>query len=283
MAEVDDAPLSAAELERNGRTAGAGQVEAQSRDRRTVGAGQVEAPSQDGRRGAARAYTTYHRWVRLKRLALVAFVTLAAIFILWAIPWLPSGLDTDDYTPELAFTTYLLLSVVLTAAAAMACQELARRHREGLLAWAIVYDEATGLRNRAYLYDRLSLECVRADHSAGVFSILVLRFDGVVPALGNVAELTERITHRSDVAALLSGRELAILAVDVEVKERGLLLERLRGAVAAELSRLQGKPAIKDIWGGAATYGVDGNDPHTLVQTARAGAKRGSASGTQAA
>ena len=268
MAEVDDARLSDAELERNGRT---------------VGAGRVEAPSRDARQGAAQAYITYHRWLRLKRLALAAFITLAALFILWAIPWLPSGLDTGDYTPELAFTTYLLLGVVLTAAAAMACQELARRHREGLLAWAIVYDEAKGVRNRAYLYDRLSLECERAGHNGVVFSILVLRFGRIVPVLERLAELIERVTHRSDVVALLSGRELAILAVDVEVKERGLLLERLRGAVAAELSRLQGKPAIKDIWGGAATYGVDGNDPHTLVQTARAGAKRGSASGTQAA
>ena len=268
MADVDDAPLREAELERNGRT---------------VGTGRVEAPSRDGRQGTARAYKSYYRWLRLKRLALAAFVTLAALFILWAIPWLPSGLDTGDYTPELAFTTYLLLGVVLTAASAMACQELARRHREGLLAWAVVYDEATGLRNRAYLYDRLSLECERADHSAGVFSILVLRFDGVVAALGNVAELIERVTHRSDVAALLSGRELAILSVGVGEKERGLLLERLRGAVAAELSRLPGKPAIKDTRGGGATYGVDGNDPHTLVQAARAEAKRGSASGRQAA
>ena len=268
MAEVDDAPPRDAELERK---------------ERAVAVGRVEALSQDGRQDAAQAYITYFRLLRLKRLALAAFVTLAALFLLWAIPWLPSGLDTDDYTPEVAFTTYLLLGVVLTGAAAMACQELARHHREGLLAWAIVYDEATGLRNRAYLYDRLSLECDRAEHDASVFSVLVLRFDGIVPELGNVADLIERVTHRSDIVALLSGRELAILSVGLGEKERGLLLERLRGAVAAELCRLPGKPAIKDIQGGAATYGVDGDDPNTLVQAARSRVMRELASSTQAA
>ncbi|MCH7579310.1 MAG: hypothetical protein IIB22_03620 [Chloroflexi bacterium] len=268
MAEVDDASPSEGELARNNRAAAGGGVEAQPRD---------------VRQSAAQAYKSYRRWLRLKRLALAAFVTVATLFLLWAIPWLPSGLDTDDYTPELAFTTYLLLGVVLTGAGAMTCQELARRRREGMLAWTSVYDEATGLRNRAYLYDRLSLECDRAEHDASVFSVLVLRVSGSAPILERLAELIERVIHRSDIVALLSGRELAILSVGLGEKERGLLLERLRGAVAAELCRLPGKPAIKDIQGGAATYGVDGDDPNTLVQAARSRVMRELASSTQAA
>ena len=63
MAEVDDVRLSDAELER------------------AAAPGTVEASSRDGRQGAAQAYTTYHRWLRLKRLALAAFITLAALFI----------------------------------------------------------------------------------------------------------------------------------------------------------------------------------------------------------
>ena len=266
MADADDMPLSEVELECNSRAAAAGRV---------------EAPSRNRRQSAAQAYRTYQRWLRLKRLAMAAFFTMAALFILWAIPWLPAGLETNDYTPELAFTTYLLLGVALTAAAAMTFQELVRRHREGMLAWGSIYDETTGLRNRAYLYDRLSLECELADHNTGVFSVLVLRVG--VPALGNVAELVEQVTHRLDVVALLSGSELAILSVDVGEKERDVLLERLQGVVAAELHRLPGEPAIKDVRGGAATYGVDGTDPNALVQVARSAAKRGLVSRTQAA
>ena len=265
MAEVDNAPLSGTELEQ------------------AAAAGRVEASPRDVWQSAAQAYKSYYRWLHLKRLALAAFVMASVVFLLWAIPWLPSGLDSDDYTPELAFTTYLLLSVALTAAAAMISQELARRRRESMLVWTSVYDEATGLRNRAYLYDRLSLECDRAEHGAGVFSILVLRVSGSTPTLERLAELIERVIHRSDIVALLSGRELAILSVGLGEKERGLLLERLRGAVAAELSRLPGKPAMKDIQGGAATYGVDGDDPNTLVQAARSGVMSELASSTQAA
>ena len=150
-----------------------------------------------------------------------------------------------------------------------------------MVVWTRVYDEATGLRNRAYLYDRLSLECDRTEHSAGVFSILVFRVSGSAPTLDRLGELIKSVIHRSDIVAQLSGRELAILSIGTGEEERELLLERLQGAVAAELSRLPGKPAIRDIQGGAATYGVDGNDPNTLVQAARAGALR--KSGTQAA
>ncbi len=268
MAEVDDAPLRDAELQRNGQAAPVGGVEAVTRG---------------GQQSATLAYNSYRRWLRLKRLALAAFVTVATLFLVWAIPWLPRGLDTDDYTPELAFTTYLIAGVALTAVAAMTCQELARRRRESMLAWTTIYDEATGLRNRAYLYDRLSLECDRAEHDASVFSVLVLRVSGSAPILERLAELIARVIHRSDIVALLSGRELAILSVGLGEKERGLLLERLRGAVAAELCRLPGKPAIKDIQGGAATYGVDGDDPNTLVQAARSRVMRELASSAQAA
>ncbi|MCH7580851.1 MAG: diguanylate cyclase [Chloroflexi bacterium] len=266
MAELDNVSPSDAKPEGDGVTAAVGRI---------------EAPSRDVWQSAEQAYKSYYRWLRLKRLAFAAFVTTAALFLLWAIPWLPSGLDTEDYTPELAFTTYLLLGVALTAATAMTCQELARRRREGMVVWTSVYDEATGLRNRAYLYDRLSLECDRTEHSAGVFSILVFRVSGSAPTLDRLGELIESVIHRSDIVAQLSGRELAILSIGTGEEERELLLERLQGAVAAELSRLPGKPAIRDIQGGAATYGVDGNDPNTLVQAARAGALR--KSGTQAA
>src|SRR3990172_13214301 len=113
-------------------------------------------------RAASTVTRSYYRWLHLRRLAFAAFVILGIFLLLWLVPWLPSGLDTDDYTPEMAFTVYLLAGVALMALLALGFQELARRNRERLMLWSTVYDEGTGPHNRTYLYDRLSLECERA-------------------------------------------------------------------------------------------------------------------------
>lgn len=239
----------------------------------------------DSRDGAARVYRAYHRWLRLKRFALVAFLSMAAAFLFWAIPWLPSGLDTSDYTPELAFTTYLLGGIAITAVAAMGCQELARRNREGILAWGSVYDEATGLHNRDYLYDRIALECERAKRNEGVFSIVVFRVqaDDPSPGLMTVAELIEGVTHRFDVIALLSDSELAVLSIGVGEEHRRRFVDRIVGTVTTKLSDASARPGAVDLRAGAATYGADGDDTDTLVQAARAATRRAPHAPSQAA
>lgn len=239
----------------------------------------AHAEDRDARENATSAFRSYHRWLRLKRLALAAFLTTAALFFLWAVPWLPRGLDTQDYTSEFAFTVYLLACVTISATLSMAAQELARRKRERLEAWTSVYDEATGLRNRDYLYDRLSLERAHAELSNGTFSLLVLRLPGGDRghAIKDVAELVERNTHRSDIVALLTGSELAILAPGVDEAQRDALLTRLLDVIHAELGGRSGSADVSQIQGGGATYPADGDDPHTLVQSARASARRSTA------
>lgn len=225
----------------------------------------------------------YYRWLRLSRLALGAFFILAAVVIAWLVPWLPSGLDTSDYTPQLEFTVYLLGGATFIGVLAVAFRELARRDRECLLVWASVFDEATGLHNRAYLYDRLALECERAQRSGRPFTLFVLqtrlansKSDGR-PTLSStvqekIAGLIDSITHPTDVVALLSPNELGVLAFGVGRDEREAIRQRLQEAVDAELLRLIESSSVVDVKVGAATYGVDGADPSTLVQAGRSGA-----------
>ena len=248
-------------------------------------------PSREGRQRAHQAYRTYRRWLRLKRMILAAFAITAGFFCLWVIPWLPSGLDTQDYTPELEFTTYLLAGVVLTGLLAVVSHEFVQHKREALLAWSSIYEGATGVRDRAYLFERLSLECERAQLGAGVFSLLVLRinFRDEAPmslltdaALQGVAELVESLT-RGDAVALLAGSELAVLAVGVDKARRGHLLERLTSAVREELSSYPEQAVTIDVHTGAATYGTDGTEASMLVQAARTAAMRAPATETHAA
>lgn len=236
------------------------------------------------RLGRARsALRCYYRWLRLSRLTLGAFLVLAVIVIAWLVPWLPSGLDADDYTPEIAFTVYLLGAATFIGLLALSFRELARRDRDSLLVWASVFDEATGLHNRAYLYDRLALECQRAQRSDRPFTLFVLQ-TRLASAAGEgqptltsavqekLASLIDSVTHKTDVVALLSPNELAVLAFGVGREQRPSIQHRLQDAADAEVPHYLETSALIDIKIGAATYGVDGTDSSTLVQTARSGA-----------
>ena len=253
-----------------------------------------EASFSEKNRQAKKIHRSYYQWLRLSRLALAAFFVMAGFFFFWAIPWMPSGLDADDYTPELAFTVYLLAGMSITGILALGSRELVRRKREGLIAWSAVYDEATGLHNRTFLYDRLSLECERAERSGGVFYVIILQIRLVRPTLGppptlsnamlqQVAELINRLTRRSDLVALLSGSELAILAFELGRENQDDLLERLRNAVATELTRLLDGSAMVNVAGGVATYGTQGKEPGALIHVARVAAAIGPLPRSQAA
>ena len=249
-----------------------------------LGSHGVAEPVPPERLGRAKAALRgYYRWLRLSRLALGAFVIIGAVFVAWLVPWLPSGLDTDDYTPEMAFAIYLLGGAAFIGLLALSFRELARRDRDSLLVWASVYDETTGLHNRSYLFDRLALECERAGCSERPFTLFVIQTrlasttHDSTPTLSAAAQeklaaLIDGITHPTDVVALLSGSELAVLAFGVGREQRQSLQHRLHAAVDAELPRYLETPAVIDVKIGAATYGVDGTDASTLVQTGRSGA-----------
>ncbi len=245
--------------------------------------GQGDSPSSNRIREARGVYRSYYRWLRASRLAMAAFLALAALFFVWVLPWLPSGLDTADYSSNVAFTIYLLAILSATGMATLVVREKAWREREGLMVWTAVYDEATGLHNRTYLFDRISLERERVERMGGVFSLFVLGIwvGGVesgppptVPdtALQRVAEFINRLSRPTDLVALLSRNELAVLMIGVDQDRRAALLERMRATVAAELPALLDRPGSIDVIGGASTYAVEGKEAASLIQCARAAA-----------
>lgn len=244
----------------------------------------AQAPSPERANWARTTHRRYYRWSRLSRLTMAGCFVFAVIFFVWLVPWFPSGLDTQDYTNEFSFTIYLLAGVLVMGGMALAFRAKARRSRDNLIVWSALYDETTGLRSRSYLYDRLSLECERVERSGEDFSLLVLQIRlapasaGAPPTLSNtalehVAALINGLTHPTDSVALLSGSELAVLAIGVPQAQRQALLERLRAPIAEELPRHLKRPANIEVLGGAATYGVEGQDPGALVQAARAAAR----------
>ena len=230
--------------------------------RRLTEAIQTERPSR-----ATSIHQGYYRWLRLSRLAMAAFVALAVMFLIWAMPWANTGLEADDYTPELAFTVYLLGSTAIFGLLSLTFKELARRSKESLMAWSAVYDIGTGLHNRTYMYDRISLECARAERGGDVFSVITLQILIASPhletavslskeALLDIADTVDSLTHPADLVARLGGSELGIVAIGVDKDNRGSIVERLRAAIAADLPRVLGGPSASEVKAGVATYGI---------------------------
>lgn len=242
---------------------------------------------------ATSVYRRYTRWSRLSRFALLAFVIFSGVALIWLVPWFPSGLESQDYTPQFAFTVYLLGGMALIGMCALGLRELARRDRETLMVLGTVYDEETGLHNRTYLYDRLALEATRAERLNYVFSLLVFQIRLGRPgrkapalpkgAVQTIANCVSKLTHATDLVALLSDSELAVLAIGVDQKTRKGLIERLRHAIAGELPGLVEDTSLIDVKAGTATFGVDGTDATTLVQAARTTASLASPERAQAA
>jgi hypothetical protein len=100
----------------------------------------------------------------------IAFWAAMGYFVFWAVPWFPGGLDEKDYTERVAFTFVLGGLCGVLGIGTLVVREYLRRTRESLLAWTAVYDDTTGLYNRQYFYDRLSLECERARRQGTTFS-----------------------------------------------------------------------------------------------------------------
>lgn len=230
-------------------------------------------------RQARSIHRSYYAWLRLSRLAAAGFVVMAVLFLIWTVPWLPSGLSTEDYTPEVAFTLYLVGGTTLLGTLALVLRTVARRRQATLMAWSAVYDQRTGLYNRTYLYNLLALECDRASELRSAFSLLVFQLRPAASgaalsptALQTLAELIRRSVRSTDVVGLLSENELAVLALELGRKQRTVLLRKVRSAIVAALPTLLGPDAGIGVMAGAATYGAEGEEPGSLIQAARSAA-----------
>jgi diguanylate cyclase (GGDEF)-like protein len=229
-------------------------------------------------------YKSYFRTLFLSRLALLAFWACFAYFVVWAIPWIPGGLTAGDYSMELVATLVIAGSSMLLGLIAATLRSQARNKREALVAWTAVYDETTGLYNRRYFYERLSLECERSQRHDIPFALALLEMQypqcrqdrravrADRAALRPAAELVKSLTRATDVVALISEREFAVLLVGARHDVAVQLAERLRQSVNARLPSIlgAGDPSVwPTVEMGVAAYGEDACTLESLLDAAR--------------
>jgi diguanylate cyclase (GGDEF)-like protein len=204
----------------------------------------------------------------------VAFWVATGYFLYWAIPWFPGGLSEEDYTEQVALTLSLGGLCVILGVGTLILRQHLRRMREALLAWTAVYDETTGLYNRRYFFDRLSLECERARRQGATFSLILMRFEhsaghGRGPSAGALRRLgavLTRTARSNDLVALLGGNELAVAAMGVSRKVAPQVVDRLKNALEGSLVDTGDRLNLRL---GVATYGTRCRDPGMLLRSAR--------------
>lgn len=225
-------------------------------------------------RGAVSQHQRYYALLRHSRLMLAAFCAAMLYFLFWAIPWLPGGLNEEDYTRQVTLTLVLGGICTVLGLGTLVLRENLRRTREALLAWRTVYDDTTGLYNRRYFYDRLSLECERARRQGTTFSLILMRLEHSTghrrgpsaDALRRLAGALTRAARSNDLVALLGGNELAVMAMGVPSKMAPQVADRLKTALEGFLTDSGDRLSLHL---GAATYGARVRHPSTLLREAR--------------
>jgi diguanylate cyclase (GGDEF)-like protein len=86
--------------------------------------------------------------------------------------------------------------------------------------------------------------------------------------LRSVARAMQRAVRKSDVVARYGGEEFALIAVETDKTEAGLLADRLRRQVAQAPVELDGVSRSVTASFGVATYPEDGRTPQELIARA---------------
>lgn len=143
-----------------------------------------------------------------------------------------------------------------------------------------IYDNLTGLFNRAYFDETLEQQLSSASRYHSNVSILFLDVDNFKNindtyghqtgdyALQNIAEIIEYEKRDSDIAARFGGEEFVLLMPHTGTINALVLAERIRTKVAEQVIEADGHSFSVTISGGLASFPVDALDSDSLLKLA---------------
>lgn len=207
----------------------------------------------------------YNRARLQRKFMLVIFFSIFVATCLWAIPWLPYGLSVDDYNDRLTMLMLLLAAASVSAFGATYMRDLSRRLEQTMMTWSSVHEGLGDLRRREYFYERVVLECERAEKQGREFSVIVLRLQEPEGSAGVQATLEafEPMVKEYDCMTVLGPQEVGILAPRIGYADAQRVAQHLSGLLASTAG-----PETY-VFTGWAVYGRDARDAGTLVGIAR--------------
>jgi diguanylate cyclase (GGDEF)-like protein len=234
-----------------------------------------------GRQTFNNVHRSYFRAARWSRVAMVAFWVMVLLFLLWALPWVPLGMSAGDYSLDVLLGLLLLGCCPAVTAVALLTRGMAAQRREALIAWASIYDRATGLRNRDYFLERLALQCQLgrelAEYRVGLILIdMEEQQDGkgtrppddrVFRLIGMSIASQMRPT---DLVAAIGSTEVGVLVSVASPPALQPVAERIRGSLDKKLAEMAGLPGWNlTVRMGSASLNDARSAPEVLLATAR--------------
>jgi GGDEF domain-containing protein len=220
----------------------------------------------------------YLRTLKLSYLTRFGFFVVAGLFLAFALPFMPFGLDATDYTSTTMLAFGLALLAINLALLSMFFFVRAAQRREVMLAWSAVFDESTGLHNRTYFLERLDMEIERVRGTSRTFRVFLLQARHQ-DSSGRYVRMTRSemadfaaILHDglgdNDTLASLRPDELAVLAPGAHHHLVAPTEHKLNEAVMEFLRRSKNGRPWKIRMG---TVAFDGNteDPTGVLEDAR--------------
>jgi GGDEF domain-containing protein len=204
----------------------------------------------------------------MRKLLLAGFVIIFASILFYAIPWLPYGLSEEDYNNRLTLLMLLVLAAGVSAFGAVYFREYGNRLEQTILTWTTVHEGLGELRQREYFYDRLVIECQRAQATGSRFSVVALRINEPEDSGTHIAAALialKPVVRDSDCLAALGPHEIGVLAPRIQGSEAESFADHLRRLVSAATTRDGGR----DVHAGWAVYGRDADEAGALVGIAR--------------
>ncbi|MDI6856823.1 MAG: diguanylate cyclase [Dehalococcoidia bacterium] len=232
-----------------------------------------------------KVYRSYHRVSRWSRVATALFWILILVIVLWLIPWLPLGLSSTDYSPEVLLAFVLLGLCPAVTATVLLTKGIVKQRREALAAWSSIYDAQTGLRNREYFFERLKVQCQLgrelAEYRVGLILVKVEEpvrdGSGMGPADEKVFRLLgmsiANQMRPSDLVAVIDEKEIGILVSAASPTGLEIVSERIRRCLGKEVETMARGYGSRLMIEMGIVSGDDGADPDSLLEAARVSLK----------
>jgi hypothetical protein len=211
----------------------------------------------------------YRRARFFRKAMLAVFVLIFACTIAYAIPWIPGGLEKDDYNQRTLILMAMVMAAATTAFGSIYMRDTSKRIEQTIDTWTSVHQGLGDLRRREYFYERTVHECDLAAGRRSEFTVVALRLrePGVEgpddKRIFEGLEALEPLVKEQDCLAVLGPHEIGVLAPRIKSNDAELFAEQLRNCIVASTQR------SLEVHAGFAVYGVDATEAGSLVGIAR--------------